>query len=257
MLKRFVKFICVVLCIVMLLPFAAVAEGYHVSGDSKPYIDPDEPIVHGDLKEGSWYTPYCTRAYYDGYMVGTSDTTFSPNEIVTREMATVIIVSIVLKENNKELPHYTTIYFSDVAPDKWYSDSIQWAYENKITAGIGNNKFGLGQPVTRQDFATMLYNISAKDRWVPSFYEENQIEKNFEEEPSEYAKEAIRVFTSWVMGTASDEYYDHLEVNRVPPVIQGYPDGTYRLKGSITRAEMATMVFVFTFRYNYNVITLS
>ena len=50
-----------------------------------------------------------------------------------------------------------TAGFDDVSADAYYAEAIQWALANGITNGIGNNKFGVGQTVTRAQAVTFLW----------------------------------------------------------------------------------------------------
>ena len=48
--------------------------------------------------------------------------------------------------------------FTDVKEGKWYYDDVLWAYENGITSGVSKDKFGVGQPCTREQVVAMLHN---------------------------------------------------------------------------------------------------
>ena len=244
MLKKFVKFICVVLCIAMLLPFTAVAEG-NIQG-RYPWVQ--EPTHHTDITEGSWYANNCRFVYHYGYMTGTSDTEFSPHKIVTREMAVFIIENMVYG-NSIERPERTCSgnYFKDIEPDQYYSNSIQWAYEKGITAGIGDGYFGIGQPITRQDFLVMLYHTINKYYYQ---YIWDEIKPYDGDDVSDYAREAAGFFISgyeWRESTGEG-------VELPPSVIFAPPGESYRLKDYLTRAEAATMIAIYTCGHNYKII---
>lgn len=55
--------------------------------------------------------------------------------------------------------------FTDVKEGKWYYDDVLWAYENGITSGISADKFGVGQPCTREQVVAMLHNY---DKYLES-----------------------------------------------------------------------------------------
>lgn len=48
--------------------------------------------------------------------------------------------------------------FTDVKEGKWYYDDVLWAYENGITSGVSKDKFGVGQPCTREQVVAFLHN---------------------------------------------------------------------------------------------------
>lgn len=49
--------------------------------------------------------------------------------------------------------------FVDVPSDAWYSDAVQWAYENGITAGVDPTHFAQDKPCTRAEVVQMLYKM--------------------------------------------------------------------------------------------------
>ena len=50
--------------------------------------------------------------------------------------------------------------FSDVPADSALAPAIRWAVENGIVNGYGDGRFGPGDPVTREQMATMLYRCA-------------------------------------------------------------------------------------------------
>jgi len=242
MLKRFVKFICVVLCLAMLLPFAAIAEGGGISFGGHP--GPQEATPHTDITDGSWYENGCKFVYHKGVMVGTSETEFSPHMKMTREMAVVTIASFIGDFDDSD---YSDSSFKDVEAGRWYSQQIQWAYKVGIVDGIGDGYFGLGQPITRQDFISMLFKTVNLNRYYSD--PENPPKYEGDESISDYAKAAARFFINFDWYTPDWGTFD-AEVVGVPQIIDGYPDGLYHFKDTLTRAQAATMLSVFLYQAN-------
>lgn len=56
--------------------------------------------------------------------------------------------------------------FTDVSSGKYYSDAVQWAYENDIVNGKSATKFGPSDTITRAQIAVILYNALGKDAEV-------------------------------------------------------------------------------------------
>lgn len=50
--------------------------------------------------------------------------------------------------------------FVDVPSDAWYSDAVQWAFENGITAGTDNTHFSPDKACTRAEVIQMLYKMN-------------------------------------------------------------------------------------------------
>ena len=111
-----------------------------------------------DVPEGKWYTEGVLYCFRRGLMSGTGDGVFSPNAKLTREM----FVTILAKIDGADTSAYAGTSFSDVKTGKWYSKPIEWAFRNGYTSGSGGGKFGLGDPVTRQQLAVFLYNYTKK-----------------------------------------------------------------------------------------------
>lgn len=87
---------------------------------------------------------------------GTSATTFEPKTKLSRAMIVEILYTLegepaVTGENP----------FRDVADNRWYTDAVIWAAENKIVAGIGDGKFDPDGDATREQVATILYEYAA------------------------------------------------------------------------------------------------
>ena len=117
-----------------------------------------EPVQHtafSDVSADSWYfadVEYVTSA---GLMVGTDEDTFEPDEEVSRAMAVTILYLI---DGTPDVDVETL--FDDVDNDSWYAAAVTWAAENKIVSGYDENNFGQAMPITREQFATILYRYA-------------------------------------------------------------------------------------------------
>lgn len=52
--------------------------------------------------------------------------------------------------------------FTDVNPGQYFYDAVSWAVNRGITTGIGGGKFGPGNPCTRGQIITFLWNAAGK-----------------------------------------------------------------------------------------------
>lgn len=59
-------------------------------------------------------------------------------------------------------PVSSIIAFTDVPADAYYAESVQWAVENGITNGTGDNKFSSDATCTRAQMVTFLYRYFVK-----------------------------------------------------------------------------------------------
>lgn len=53
-----------------------------------------------------------------------------------------------------------TNQFDDVPEGEWYTDAVLWAYQEGITSGYANGRFGVGDSITREQLALMLYRFA-------------------------------------------------------------------------------------------------
>lgn len=52
--------------------------------------------------------------------------------------------------------------FSDVPAGAYYADAVAWAYENKVTSGMGNGTFGSDVTCNRAQVVTFLWNAAGQ-----------------------------------------------------------------------------------------------
>ncbi len=124
------------------------AQQYEVSAQSSalPFTDV--------LKENSAYTAI-KYLYENNIMVGTSQTTFSPDAGLTRAMAVTLLGRLAEAEQKD------TDTFSDVVNGTWYSGYVGWAAANRIVVGYGNGLFGTEDSVTAEQMDLILGRYAA------------------------------------------------------------------------------------------------
>ena len=88
---------------------------------------------------------------------GTSDTTFSPDGVVTRGEA----VTFLWRAAGKPNPG-TSNPFTDVKSDKFYYNAVLWAVKMGITNGTSDTTFSPNEPVTRAQMLTLLWRYAGK-----------------------------------------------------------------------------------------------
>ncbi len=103
----------------------------------------------------SWAYPGIVYTVNNGIMNGTSATTFSPNQTMSRAM----LVSTLYRIAGSPAVTYTNT-FSDVPKSTYYADSVIWAVNNGIANGVGNGKFNPNGNVTREQIAVFLYRYA-------------------------------------------------------------------------------------------------
>lgn len=141
---------------------------------------------------------YCNM---NGLMLGTSDTTFTPDTPTTRAMVVTTLYRIA---GSPKVTGENT--FSDVEAGSWYADAVLWANQNKIVLGYDNGKFGTNDNITREQFATILY------RYANSLYPEMSMFVSLfpydDSDVAEYARTPMQFAT--ISGILKTEDSTHL-----------------------------------------------
>ena len=179
---------------------------------------PTLPIPFEDIAEGKWYTTGVLYCFENGYMTGTSDTIFSYKATMDRQMFATILAKI----DGADTASYNTMSFSDVEAGKWYSNSIEWAYQNGYAAGVGEGIYGRKNPVTREQMAMFFYTYSEKNGIdvtgrtdITGFADYDRVHS--------YALDAM----AWAVNAG---------------IISGTSDTTLSPRDSATRGQVATIV---------------
>ena len=110
-----------------------------------------------DVPAGSDYAEAVQWASDNGYIYGYGDGRFGVNDNVTRaQLATIF-------HRAAGTPAASgTSRFSDAEAGAYYINALSWAETAGLIAGYPDGQFGVGDPVTRQQVATILW------RWAGS-----------------------------------------------------------------------------------------
>ena len=184
-------------------------------------VEETETISFLDVKESDWFYEAVSYAVENGLMSGMSEDIFAPNTPLTREMMAVILWNL---EDNPALNDVAP--FLDVTSDKYYANAIAWANENGIVAGYVDT-FGVGDFITREQFAVMLYNYAQYQGYDVSIGEN------------------VNILSYTDALTISDYAYPAMQWACGAGIINGMGDGTLAPQGQATRAETAAMLMNF------------
>ena len=197
------------------LPFTHASE-YAIIIDDRDRTPKAFPFA--DVAETDWYYDAVDYAYQNELMNGTSATTFAPNGTMTRAM----LVTILHRQAGEPVVNYA-MPFADVAAGDWYTEAVRWAAAEGIVTGTGGTTFEPDAPITREQFATILYRYAQQSGADVSVGEDTNILSYTDAlEISEYAIPAMQ----WACGAG---------------VVQG-SGGSLNPQDSATRAEAATML---------------
>lgn len=122
---------------------------WRVAGSPEPKITKCD---FRDVDNSAYYYKAVLWAVEKGVTVGTSDTTFSPNENVTRGQT----VAFLYREAGSPFETGEDV-FNDVNSNDYYFKAVSWATKNGITVGTGNGKFEPDMDCNRAQIVAMLY----------------------------------------------------------------------------------------------------
>ena len=166
-----------------------------------------------DVSNGAWYEEAVNWCSDNGIMGGTSDTSFSPDTMMSRSMLATVLYRA---EGSPAVSYIET--FSDVGSGTWYTDAVAWASGEGFMTGYGNRRFGTDDPVTREQLATILWRYAGSPTAVSSetFADESAI--------SSYAVQAV----DWVQSNG---------------IMNGTGGNRFDPAGTATRAQVATILY--------------
>ena len=91
-------------------------------------------------------------AVEQGITVGTSDTTFSPADTVTRAQTVTFLWRYA---GCPEASVHSA--FADVAENAYYAAAVDWAAETGVTVGTSDTLFSPDDPCTRAQIVTFMF----------------------------------------------------------------------------------------------------
>ena len=142
------KLLSLALALVMclsLMPSAFAAEGASVDKFT-------------DVPADAWYREELAYAVYNGYISGTSATTFSPEGNITRGQF-VTILGRMLKVDTGA---YTSSKFTDVDMGSWYGPYVAWAADKGFVNGTSSTTFAPTANITVEQMGTIVANYISK-----------------------------------------------------------------------------------------------
>ena len=161
------------------------------------------------------------KSLMSGYADGSNR--FGATDPLTRQDFAIILYRLA---DEPEVPEMANP-FTDTSEKGYYYTSVLWAKAENVIAGYDNGKFGVGDKITREQVATILYRF-AKDYLKLETTEEGELSKFSDGTAiSSWAKEAL----TWATGAG---------------IITGKENGTkIDARGNAARAEIAAMILRF------------
>lgn len=111
---------------------------YNLSGDKTDYSRYYLPFT--DVAPGAWYYDAVAWAYTNNVVSGTSETTFAPNDVITREQMAVILYGYTAEYAPEFIGNAASL---NTFPDagsvaNWAYAAMSWAVGNGLISGMGS-----------------------------------------------------------------------------------------------------------------------
>jgi hypothetical protein len=183
--------------------------------------NPTEELYNGfpDVADNAWYAEAVRYNAVRGFITGYNNGKFGPADTLKRQDFVLILARIA----GVDLDAFEdeTCTMPDVVAGSYYANAVKWAVENEIVTGYQNGKFGVGDNITREQVATILYRymgepaVSSPTKTLKPFADKDRI--------SSFAKNAV----VWAIQNG---------------VISGKNETTLAPTATASRAEIATIV---------------
>ena len=163
--RLFTIILSIILTVSFAIPSLAVTGGLNDLGDSKYKVEIEKLVEDGTIS-----------GYVDG--------TFKPQNGITRgELAKILAVTLNLEEDKDAAEHF------DDVKGKWNQGFVGALYKTGTMVGVGQDKFGQDNNVTREELAVILLRIFD----LETIADELSLDVEFVdfEETADWAKNAV------------------------------------------------------------------
>ncbi len=203
--KKTVRILSLVLAAVLLSSACALAAAA------------DTSVSFVDVEKDRWSFSDIEYAVEKGFLKGVGGGRFAPADTCTRAM-----VVTVLYRAEGEPKVGSTLTFTDVDDDEWYTGAVIWAQTNSVVKGTTDTTFEPDSEVTREQLATFFYRYATFKKYklatgadLSKFSDGGAV--------SSYALKAVK----WAVAIG---------------LIKGMDDGTVEPGGSATREQFAAIM---------------
>lgn len=210
--KRIICGLTALLLLASLLVPATVSAA-EVTEDGHVIADPER--LEAFTFPGNWSDNALKFCVGNGIMSGRGND-LAAGEKTTRAETAALIVRLLGAVSQKPDLHT----FADVNPEAWYYEELAAAVELGIMSGVASNALAPNAAITREQAFTLL------SRAFGLYPEDRSCWRNFSDgySVSNYARDAVSALAE-------------------RGIVNGYTDGSVRPKQSITRAELAQLIY--------------
>ncbi len=137
--------------------------------EDKP-VEPDWENPFGDVDEDDWFYGDVEFVNKNGLMKGTTETSFAPEENITRAM----LVTVLWRLEEEPVVDFL-MTFEDVESGSYYEEAVRWANSVGIVAGYSADSFGAEDFITREQIAAIMHRYAQYKAYDVSVGEETNI----------------------------------------------------------------------------------
>lgn len=190
------------LFLTLILALTLVVPAFAAEGDAR----------FSDVDADASYANAVSWAAEHGYFNGYSDGRFGVNDNVTRAQLSAVLYRAAGSPATSGVTK-----FSDISTTAYYINATSWAADSGLINGYADGRFGVGDPVTRQQVAAILWRwTGSPDASAQDYTDEALI--------SNYAQTAV----DW---------------SRTNSIIAGRSDGRFDPTTPATRVEIASALY--------------
>ena len=195
--------------------FAEASVEYNTS----PPFPTESDMKFTDVYSFTWYVDIVREATNKlNLFSGITETSFQPNGKMTRGMFVTVLGKMAKVDTSK----YKTQKFNDVDETAYYAPYANWAAEEGLLSGTGDQKFSPDDAIIREHASTILYRYAT----------ENDLNL------TEYDKTAAKFDDIGGLPELSKTSINKLYA---ATVISGQSESSFAPKKEITRAEAASL----------------
>ena len=181
--------------------------------DNPDFQEPPPDNMFRDVPAGFWAESSIRPLFEKGILQGYADNTFKPGLRITRaEFAVVLCKALDIE------PAGGSTGFSDTA-GHWAGSYITAVKEEGLLNGYGDSTFGPDRPISRAETAVVLKKALQLEEGAGG----KDVAAGFSDIKNHWAQKEIFLITG-------------------SRIMSGYPDGTFKPDGNLTRAEAAAVL---------------
>ncbi|WP_270165607.1 RICIN domain-containing protein [Paenibacillus sp. SYP-B4298] len=182
------------------------------------YVAANGHVAFTDLERVAWAKESIEALAARGVILGTGDGLFQPQRQVTRAEFIKMLMNVAdLIEDEMSSS------FTDVQQGAWYDNAVATAQKLKIVNGKSDGRFGIDDPITREDMAVMVFKVAAMLNVELAM------------------KESDTPFTDHI--SISNYALDAVTVMQHNGLINGVGNGKFAPKANLDRAQAATIIY--------------